>query len=400
MPSIKRCTSIVGSVATFTDVVMTGSTGPPGQGVPVGGTANQVLSKIDATNYNTQWVTPGTATVADGSITNVKLATMPTLTMKGNATGATAAPTDLTAASVKTLLALVKADVGLGNVDNVSVVSGYQPLDTDLTTIASLTATTNNVIQSVGSAWASRTPTQLTATLDLFTATLKGLVPPPTTATGKYLKDDGTWATVTTTPGAGTITAAMLANADFGDFTVASGVATVDAGTITLAKMANLTQDQFIGRVTASTGVPETATITAAARTVLDDTTVAAMLTTLGGLNQATADTLYSPLRQVIAAPSAATSYTIALADESKLTEYTAATAIAISVPTNATLPVPVGYRTDFFQSGAGKITVAAVTPGTTTIIASPSAILRAVGSAASLTKVGTDRWLLAGDLT
>lgn len=53
-------------------------------------------------------------------------------------------------------------------------------------------------------------------------------------------------------------------------------------GSITLAKMANLAQDQFIGRVTGSTGVPETATITPAARTVLDDTTVSAMRTTLG----------------------------------------------------------------------------------------------------------------------
>lgn len=56
----------------------------------------------------------------------------------------------------------------------------------------------------------------------------------------------------------------------------------VDAS-VTLAKMANLAQDQFIGRTTASTGVPQTATITAAARTVLDDTTVAAMVDTLGG---------------------------------------------------------------------------------------------------------------------
>jgi hypothetical protein len=51
---------------------------------------------------------------------------------------------------------------------------------------------------------------------------------------------------------------------------------------ITLAMMDNLAQDQFIGRTTASTGVPQTATITAAARTVLDDTTVAAMRATLG----------------------------------------------------------------------------------------------------------------------
>ena len=34
-----------------------GASGAPGVGVPVGGTAGQVLSKIDATNYNTQWVT-------------------------------------------------------------------------------------------------------------------------------------------------------------------------------------------------------------------------------------------------------------------------------------------------------------------------------------------------------
>ena len=49
------------------------------------------------------------------------------------------------------------------------------------------------------------TATQVTALLNLFSATLKGLVPPPGTATGKYLKDDGTWELVniftTTTKG-------------------------------------------------------------------------------------------------------------------------------------------------------------------------------------------------------
>jgi hypothetical protein len=44
---------------------------------------------------------------------------------------------------------------------------GAQPADGDLTAIAALTATTDNVIQSVGSAWASRTPAQLKATLAL-----------------------------------------------------------------------------------------------------------------------------------------------------------------------------------------------------------------------------------------
>ena len=73
-----------------------------------------------------------------------------------------------------------------------------------------------------------------------------------------------------------------ISDGDKGDITVSSGTWTIDAAAVTLAKMANLAQDQFIGRTTASTGVPETATITAAARNVLDDTTVEAMATTLG----------------------------------------------------------------------------------------------------------------------
>ena len=82
----------------------------------------------------------------------------------------------------------------------------------------------------------------------------------------------------------GTLAAARMP-ALTGDVTTAAGAVatTIATAAVTLAKMANLAQDQFIGRTTASTGVPETATITAAARTVLDDTTVGAMVDTLGG---------------------------------------------------------------------------------------------------------------------
>jgi hypothetical protein len=97
-----------------------------------------------------------------------------------------------------------------------------------------------------------------------------------------------------------------VSDGDKGDITVSASGATwtIDAGVVTLAKQANLAQDQFIGRVTASTGVPETATITAAARTVLDDTTVANMVNTLGGatstgtggLARATSPTFVTPV--------------------------------------------------------------------------------------------------------
>lgn len=42
-----------------------GSQGPAGPGVATGGTAGQALTKIDATNYNTQWTTVATADFID-----------------------------------------------------------------------------------------------------------------------------------------------------------------------------------------------------------------------------------------------------------------------------------------------------------------------------------------------
>jgi hypothetical protein len=99
----------------------------------------------------------------------------------------------------------------------------------------------------------------------------------------------GSNVTITADTATDTITIAAagsggITDGNKGDITVSGGGTTwdVNASAITLAKMANLAQDQFIGRTTASTGVPQTATITAAARTVLDDTSISAMRTTLG----------------------------------------------------------------------------------------------------------------------
>lgn len=95
---------------------------PNGQAVTVtagaGGTAGQIqynnsgllggfaVSGDAALNTST-----GVLTIATGVVTNAKLADMPTLTVKGNSSGSTGPPGDLTASQTKTLLAIVLADI-------------------------------------------------------------------------------------------------------------------------------------------------------------------------------------------------------------------------------------------------------------------------------------------------
>jgi hypothetical protein len=97
-----------------------GDPGPPGQGVPTGGTSSQVLTKNSNTNYDASWQPPaggspsGTAggglsgtypnpTIADDAITNAKLSNMPASTIKGAVV--LGDPVNLTAAQATTIIA-------------------------------------------------------------------------------------------------------------------------------------------------------------------------------------------------------------------------------------------------------------------------------------------------------
>lgn len=67
----------------------TGSTGPAGQGVPVGGTAGQILAKVDGTNYNTQWIAApsGGSGSFNGVMTTNDLVGLPTFNIKSPDSG-------------------------------------------------------------------------------------------------------------------------------------------------------------------------------------------------------------------------------------------------------------------------------------------------------------------------
>lgn len=101
---------------------ISGSTAAPGA-VTVGASLSLsagVLSRAALTGDVTAAANSNATTIAAGVVSNAKLANVATGTFKGRATVGTGSPEDLTAAQAKTLLALGKSDVGLGNVDNTS----------------------------------------------------------------------------------------------------------------------------------------------------------------------------------------------------------------------------------------------------------------------------------------
>ena len=117
-----------GSVTGITDITVADG----GTGRSTGGTAYGLIAAGTTATGAQQTVTPAAsgflkttnasalpawtaltgADLANDSVTNTQLATMPTLTIKGNSTGSTAGPTDLTVAAVKSMLSINEIHVG------------------------------------------------------------------------------------------------------------------------------------------------------------------------------------------------------------------------------------------------------------------------------------------------
>lgn len=92
------------------------------------------------------------------------------------------------------------------------------------------------------------------------------------------------------------------------------------------------------------------------------------------------------------------TTYTLVLADAGKLVTLTNAGAITLTVPPNASVAFSTGTTIAVTQLGAGTVTVS---PGAGVTLNSLSGATDVSGqyATASLTKTGTDTWLLAGGL-
>lgn len=93
----------------------------------------------------------------------------------------------------------------------------------------------------------------------------------------------------------------------------------------------------------------------------------------------------------------ATTAKTLALTDIGSWIRFTSASAVTLTVPTNATVAFPIGTTINGVQAAAGQVSFA----GTPTLNKPTdyNAKTRAKGAAFCLIKVATDTWDLIGDL-
>jgi len=92
-------------------------------------------------------------------------------------------------------------------------------------------------------------------------------------------------------------------------------------------------------------------------------------------------------------------SYTLALADASKVVEMNLGSANNLTVPTNASVAFPTGTQITVVQYGAGQTTLVAASGVT---LRSSNGWLKLNGqyAGATLVKVATDEWYLLGNLS
>lgn len=124
---------------------------------------------------------------------------------------------------------------------------------------------------------------------------------------------------------------------------------------------------------------------------------VTGLAATISGLS-----TTYAPLN--VPPVSKGANYTLGLdsgtAESGKLFEMSVGTANTFFIPTDATTNFPIGTTVMVVQSGTGQTTIAAVTPGTTTVVATPGAKLRTQWSVATVIKRAANYWIVTGDIT
>jgi len=244
-------------------------------------------------------VADGATTIANNAVTNVKAADMPTMTLKGNNTGATADPDDLTVAEVLTMLNLSS---GLQNISVVLTV-GDPGADTNIpteqavreamdaletailasithgnhtgdvtsvnlvTTIAANAVTNTKLADMAGDTFKGRAgttgdPQDLTVTQVLSILQISTDLQNLTVVT--TVGDPGSDSSLPTEQAVREAIAASVythPNHSGDVVSVADGATTIQENTVTNAKLADMAEATFKGRQTGTTGDPQDLTV-------------------------------------------------------------------------------------------------------------------------------------------
>lgn len=95
------------------------------------------------------------------------------------------------------------------------------------------------------------------------------------------------------------------------------------------------------------------------------------------------------------------TTYTLALTDAAKVVTLTNASAITLSINTDANVNFAIGTQILLYQGGAGQVTIAATTPGTTNIRSQGSKLkINGQYGLAGVMKIAANEWVAFGNLS
>jgi hypothetical protein len=90
------------------------------------------------------------------------------------------------------------------------------------------------------------------------------------------------------------------------------------------------------------------------------------------------------------------TTYTPNLADNNKIVTLDNVNPITLTVPTNASVPYPIGAEINLYNKGVGQVSIVGDTG--VTVYSSSGSNLRVQYSLATIIKLDTDTWVLIGD--